>query len=152
MAVYMIRAGEDGPVKIGKAVDPIERMAVLQTYHFLTLHIMRVFEGGEVEERALHQRFARLRIRGEWFAFAPELQGDVGLPETTVEAITTAIADPYKAVPVGFDKMWWRQAVKAWRTGDKSGDPYEIYQWIVDQGYAPAPLPDLYVPTNGGPA
>lgn len=83
MAVYLIRAGQTGPAKIGWAVDPIQRTAEFQTGHYETLHLLKMWKGGRAEEDALHGRFAALWIRGEWFAFSRDMLGDVELAEIT---------------------------------------------------------------------
>ncbi len=69
MAVYLIRCGEDGPVKIGFAADPEERLRDLQCAHHETLHLIRTWDGNRTEEAKLHRHFSRLRIRNEWFRF-----------------------------------------------------------------------------------
>jgi hypothetical protein len=81
MAVYMIQAGKDGPVKIGVGYNPKARLAGMQTSHYETLTIIRLLDGGIGEERILHDRYASLRIRGEWFRFCPTMLGDVGIPD-----------------------------------------------------------------------
>lgn len=73
MPIYIIRAGDNGPVKIGKADDVELRRADLQTGHHETLHIIRVIDTADHTEAALHRRFAQHRIRGEWFHFDPEM-------------------------------------------------------------------------------
>lgn len=80
MPVYLIRAGENGPVKIGRASDPAQRLSDLQTAHWETLRLIRVWEGDAAEESALHLQFADLRIRGEWFGFSRSMLSDVSLP------------------------------------------------------------------------
>lgn len=115
MAVYMIRAGDDGPIKIGSARDPIFRMQSLQISHYLTLQIVRLFEGGPTEEYALHKRFGHLWIRGEWFAASPELMGDVGLPELTLSAVMAKVASRRLSIPPGHDPKIYRSAVSMWR-------------------------------------
>lgn len=79
MPVYMIRAGENGPVKVGFSDDPFGRLSNLQVSHWEKLRIIRLFEGGEAEEVALHNHFADLLIRGEWFSFSRAMLADVGL-------------------------------------------------------------------------
>lgn len=79
MPVYMIRAGDSGPVKIGFARDPIQRLDDLQVAHYEALTLLRIWEGGFAEEALLHARFADLAIRGEWFAFSRAMLADVGL-------------------------------------------------------------------------
>lgn len=86
MPVYMIRAGEHGPVKIGHSHDPEIRLGQLQISHWETLRIIRLFEGGEAEENALHARFSDLYIRGEWHHFTRQMLGDVGLTAIELEA------------------------------------------------------------------
>jgi DNA-binding XRE family transcriptional regulator len=86
MPVYMIRAGENGPVKIGHSQWPEVRLGQLQISHWERLRIIRVFEGGESEEAILHARFADLHIRGEWHSFSRLMLADVGLVEV-VDAV-----------------------------------------------------------------
>ena len=95
MPVYMIRAGETGPVKIGHSNDPIGRLVELQVGHYEKLRIIRLFDGGEAEEATLHVRFADLHIRGEWHAFSRLMLGDVGLAEVIpiTPDLPTSIAD-----------------------------------------------------------
>lgn len=69
MPVYFIRAGDSGPVKIGRAIDVAGRLAELQTAHYEVLHLIREVEGGAAEERWFHRHFHVLRIRREWFLF-----------------------------------------------------------------------------------
>jgi hypothetical protein len=65
-AVYFIGA-TDGPIKIGMAVDPLARMASLQTSHATRLCLYATTTGGRKQEAAYHRRFARHRLHGEWF-------------------------------------------------------------------------------------
>lgn len=71
--VYFIRAGVSGPVKIGTARDPRKRLSGLQTSTAVPLRILGVVVGGRAQERAFHEQFAHLRLRGEWFVPEPEL-------------------------------------------------------------------------------
>jgi T5orf172 domain len=65
--VYFIQAGRDGPIKIGYAHDPLTRLEGLQTAHHEELRLlMTVADNGTIEMQ-LHERFADLKIRGEWF-------------------------------------------------------------------------------------
>lgn len=87
MAVYFIRAGLDGDVKIGTSANPIKRLQGLQTGHAQKLFLIRLLDGGKPEERELHERFNDHRKYGEWFSFVPAMMADVGLmdiPDTTV--------------------------------------------------------------------
>lgn len=138
MAVYMIRAGDEGPVKIGSARDPVHRMQTLQISHYLALKIVRVFEGGPKEEYALHKRFSHLMIRGEWFAFTSELMGDIGLPETTIEALQEAARCPYSEVPDGYNRTAFRFAVGHWKRSQGQpgapATPFDVYDEMVRRG------------------
>jgi hypothetical protein len=83
--IYMIRVGDDGPVKIGLTTSPpIKRLRGLQTGHSQRLHIIRLFEGGRCEEVRLHLRFADVRTVGEWFLYDNAMLGDVGLVEIAI--------------------------------------------------------------------
>jgi hypothetical protein len=81
MAVYMVQAGDNGPVKIGLAKDVAKRVQGLQTAQPVKLNILRVLDGGADIEGALHQKFAHLRSAGEWFTFSEDMLGDLGLSD-----------------------------------------------------------------------
>jgi hypothetical protein len=74
MPVYMIRAGEDDPVRItfsreiGKVVLRRE-----QTHHYEQLYLIREIPGEAPMRRALCAHFDDYRIRGEWFRWCPEM-------------------------------------------------------------------------------
>lgn len=68
MPVYFIRAGEDGPIKIGHGSNPAARLSGCQIGNHLPLRLLATMPGAEAEEQELHKRFAAHRIRGEWFA------------------------------------------------------------------------------------
>lgn len=84
MPVYMIQAGENGPVKIGYSAEPDRRLMELQVAHWTTLTLVRLLEGGEADEGALHSRFNHLRLRGDWHSYSTELFGDVGLVDVPI--------------------------------------------------------------------
>lgn len=71
MKTYIIRAGDSGPVKIGRTRQMAYRLFTLQTGHYEELRLVRLIDGDA--EAVLHHRFAALRIRGEWFRFDPEM-------------------------------------------------------------------------------
>jgi hypothetical protein len=65
--LYLIRCQQY--YKIGIANDVQSRLAQLSTGNPFQLSVMAVygFTNAEPVERAIHQRFAELRARGEWF-------------------------------------------------------------------------------------
>lgn len=65
--IYFIQCGTQGPIKIGFTKDILKRMQTLQTANHEKLHIIGMIAGSEQEEVVLHQKFAPLVIRGEWF-------------------------------------------------------------------------------------
>lgn len=73
MATYIIQAGPSGPVKIGKADDVEGRIAALQVGHPEELRLIRLVDTDFDAEPSFHDRFAHLRIRGEWFRFDAEM-------------------------------------------------------------------------------
>lgn len=72
MPVYLIRAGENGPVKIGHAENPWARLSNAQTDCPIPLSLIAVLDGKAEEEAALHAQFSHLRIRGEWFRWSDD--------------------------------------------------------------------------------
>ncbi|NVD45840.1 GIY-YIG nuclease family protein [Qipengyuania atrilutea] len=75
-AIYYVSAGHEGPIKIGFAgcsSGLSERLRGLQTacpYHLVALAAR---EGSVFDEGQLHERFAKSRLRGEWFMRTPQL-------------------------------------------------------------------------------
>ena len=109
MSVYLIRAGVNGPVKIGHARNPEKRIAGFQTAHYERLTLLRTWPGGQPEEAALHRAFSDFRITGEWFHFCEAmLTAD---PATLVPAFNTqaASSDVANADP---DALMMRRLLK----------------------------------------
>lgn len=72
--VYFMQGIEGGPIKIGIAVDPDERLQQLQFQGPLRLVVRHAMPGGAALELELHLRFSRSRLWGEWFAPVPDLR------------------------------------------------------------------------------
>ncbi len=67
--IYLIQAGEGGPVKIGVAKNPMARLQELQVGHpekLVLIDSIDAFYSYENEQN-LHRELWHLRIRGEWF-------------------------------------------------------------------------------------
>lgn len=71
--LYFIRAGDDGPIKIGIAKLPEARRHALQPGNHVQLNVLCIFPGGAEAEQAAHRAFQHLRIRGEWFRAGADL-------------------------------------------------------------------------------
>lgn len=65
--VYFVGA-DNGLVKIGYSVDPISRIAAMQTGSGPALQLIGALPGTYEDERNLQLRFSEYLIRGEWFA------------------------------------------------------------------------------------
>ena len=101
MPVYMIRAGQHGPVKIGYSDEVTLRLVKMQADNHERLQILRLFEGGEADEAVLHERFSDSRLHGEWFGFTKQMLGDVGLVEIiAVHEPAAILPDPPPVISV----------------------------------------------------
>jgi hypothetical protein len=67
--VYIVGAEGTGMVKIGFTNQPPQRFKALRADSAVPLIVLYLDVGGVAEEKALHRRFADLRVRGEWFRF-----------------------------------------------------------------------------------
>lgn len=74
--LYFVRMGDKGPIKIGRATDPLKRIQTLQTGNPERLTILHIAKGEGWQETFWHALFAGFRINGEWFRPLG------GLPET----------------------------------------------------------------------
>lgn len=77
MFLYVIRQGQDGPVKIGCATDPGTRLQSMQSGNPDPLFLLGVCRGGRGAERMLLSVFKPYRLRGEWFKPVPEIMSFV---------------------------------------------------------------------------
>lgn len=68
--VYIVRAGESGPVKVGFSNNIELRLRQLQTAQPTKLIIEALFVGTTELEATIHRKLERqgLHVRGEWFA------------------------------------------------------------------------------------
>lgn len=73
MAVYFLRAGDDGPVKIGHTRDIKRRLPLLRTGCPAPISVIREIAGGLRTEMWLHRRFSSAHRFGEWFDYVPEM-------------------------------------------------------------------------------
>jgi hypothetical protein len=71
--VYAIQVGDDGPVKIGRSDNPAQRLRTLQTASAEPLRGLAAWPECFASEDLMHEEFAHVRIRGEWFRPVPEL-------------------------------------------------------------------------------
>lgn len=65
--IYFIQVGGDGPIKIGVAVDPVQRLQALQVGHPEQLRIIATIPGGLSREAEIHRKLSAYRKAGEWF-------------------------------------------------------------------------------------
>ncbi len=67
-SVYVMQAGEHGPVKIGHSRCVDKRRQILQPGNPWPLRILTMEAGTQDDEREVHRRFADARIaNSEWF-------------------------------------------------------------------------------------
>lgn len=67
MYIYFIQKQKGGPVKIGSAVNPAQRLAAIQGMNPDPLRLLGIAAGGIGAERRVHESFAESRLHGEWF-------------------------------------------------------------------------------------
>jgi hypothetical protein len=68
---YFVRRGD--AIKIGHTAVPKSRIGQLQNGFPEALDILAIVPNSIIDEPAAHEKFAHLRVRGEWFRAAPEL-------------------------------------------------------------------------------
>ena len=92
----MLRAGETGFVKIGKATDVESRRRQLQMASVEPLVVLRIIPGDLPTEAWLHRKFASLRRRGEWFEFTEAMMTITPPSEAELAAL---VAIPFPPAP-----------------------------------------------------
>ena len=72
--IYIVRRGEDGPVKIGRTKDIKKRISALQISSPDKLRVVAQFPAPEWVEDRLHSVLTSHRLSGEWFAWCAEIE------------------------------------------------------------------------------
>lgn len=88
MAIYFYHLPVQNLVKIGTSQDVDQRLKTLTTG--CTEHgvLLRVIEGFSFKaEKWLHAHFKDLRVKGEWFAFSPEML-EIAVPKNYCDIYT----------------------------------------------------------------
>jgi hypothetical protein len=70
--IYFVMAQRH--VKIGFATNVPSRVASLQTGNHLELSVQETFSSYVEAEKMIHERFAKDRVRGEWFNLTYEIE------------------------------------------------------------------------------
>ncbi len=78
-ACYLIEDRNRRLVKIGWSADPVRRLRELIAESSHHMRLVATLPGGRFREAALHARFTRKRVRGEWFAPSIELYAAFGI-------------------------------------------------------------------------
>jgi hypothetical protein len=86
--IYFLQATDGGPVKIGYSANVPGRVRQLETHYGKPMAVLATMDGDRDEERAIHARFAHLRLDGpgsrgvqpEQFRPAPDLMTFIGRP------------------------------------------------------------------------
>jgi hypothetical protein len=96
--LYFIGATKgEGPVKIGIAASPWDRLRQLQTASWEELGILGIVNCKAYRPRDVeaffHRKFAAIRVRGEWFERTSDLMIDIldySKPEFVYNPVTVA--------------------------------------------------------------
>jgi hypothetical protein len=123
--VYFI-AESCGPIKVGYATRPHERLASIQTGNCRRLFLLSYVEAPREAERRLHERLDAHRISGEWYAPEVEVFDAIDACERVFGASHRLECDQCRreqvAVERGLDIPWGAHLCGAWgRSPAESG-------------------------------
>lgn len=112
--IYAIQAGEGGPIKFGRARNPLARLAELQTGCHETLMLVCSAPLNDDIERQIHEGLRDERIRGEWFRPSEATLKHVEMLRDAVRAVDFGYAlDPELCPCCAFSEAhaisngWW---------------------------------------------
>lgn len=100
--IYVIQAGDQGPIKIGFAINPKNRISQLQTANPKKLRILKIINGGSDTEREIHKRLSAYRMNGEWFQPCAEVMhyiARLGVDVEYIRDIDRAFAIIWRDIP-----------------------------------------------------
>ena len=126
--INFIQAGEDGPVKIGKAKNPQARLSVLQTGSSDRLYIRAILDAPDEAEKHLHKALASAKMRGEWFSpsletnciMACALAGHLYSSEIVAAPVAPVVVPVVRATDGWFDRRgYMKDYMREWRKKKK---------------------------------
>lgn len=152
--IYFARAIEieNAPIKIGFSDDVDRRLDQLEWHYRTQFALLATMPGGREEEKAVHERFAHLRLgRTEQFRPAADLMAFIGRP-----LLTSANPDATKAIPCGAKNRqliihvkgsrayatWLEDAHRKTHIAKATIVRLAIAEWAAKQGYDVLP-PEL---------
>lgn len=138
--VYFVQEPISGAVKIGVAANVLDRLRRLQTSHPYELILLGTCPGGLRLEQALHRRFAKARLLGEWFkpwkglftkiealrTLAPPTEGDGSWQPHVCERCGNRLTLPHgkAGTHTGCDGRYWPLSyLKAWTVSPGYPEP-----------------------------
>lgn len=119
--IYFLQPVDGGPVKIGFSDNLEARRIALELHYGRQLSVLATLPGGREEEKAIHERFAHLRLgRTEQFRPAPDLMEFINRPllvdanPDVIEAIESVAPQP---VSIRCSVIWknWLTRLAAFR-------------------------------------
>jgi hypothetical protein len=72
--VYLITCSKTRTCKIGYASTPQNRLSQLQVGNPFALELVATMPGEVVDEKLLHKKFEKYRLKGEWFEYNSEIK------------------------------------------------------------------------------
>lgn len=123
MPTYFLQRSTGGAIKIGKGKDVRKRIRGLQTAHDVPLVTLAT---SDIPEARIHRKFAKLRIRGEWFRLNDELFNYMRRlqPAGAPTIVTEELVDRSQ---VSCKDLIWRVGDRIYDL-EECDDPYQWYQ------------------------
>lgn len=75
--IYFLHAPSARAIKIGISIDIDKRIQSLRSGSPVSLTLLGTIAGGADEEKEIHNRWAHIRMHGEWFSATSELLDDI---------------------------------------------------------------------------
>jgi len=110
--VYFLQAGDS--IKVGFSVNPWSRAKELQTGNAEKGVLLGTIKGTQYDEAAIHEKFSRFRLNGEWFRADPELLDYVATYCGTVAGLSASASPSVVGSPSKLE-------------GGPGGDPNEFF-------------------------
>lgn len=140
--VYFITDGD--AIKIGHATNVKKRLSSLQSGHSKRLTVLTTVSGCVMSEYSLHQRFAHLRISGEWFRPEPELADFIRELRDNPPEVPAPAPEPEPVPPVKSQQQELRETLAQWarRRPDMQGQ-INTLDWVLKARMEGKNYPDM---------
>lgn len=143
--IYFVQPIDGGPIKIGHSEDISRRLPQLESHYGCALALLATMDGGQDQERLIHERFEHLRFgRTEQFRPARDLMEFIRRPllvHAAPDAVEVMEGRTHTVTLKGSEqwKQWLERSAKHCRVSISSLIDLAVTEYVKAMGFKEEP-------------